>query len=367
MKFCFYGSGIFNALNGNPAGGSELQIALIARALSEKGHHVTLIENSGNGTEMHIGDITVLFTAKSNIKGLRFIIQKIPNTLRYLLQTKADFYYIRGFSTIYLIVAFVAWKLNSKLILGLATDIDVLNFKRRFRYVFRTRTSTQNWLKNDLPASFAGAFLLKKADFIFVQHTNQQKALSEKRLKSIIFPNIILPNSIQPKVQCSDYFVYVGSLNERKGLRDLLKTLEYDNKIKIKIIGQPQGTDAIEKTKLFKNYPNVQYFGQMSREAVLAEIQTSKGLLNFSKMEGFPNTFLEAWSFGVSVYSLWVDPGEVIEKFQLGKCFAGDINSMTAFITSIKTKGPSERIIEYVKLNHSFNNAADRLFLSISA
>lgn len=365
MKFCFYGSGIYDALIGNPPGGAELQVALIAKALSEKENQVTIIDNKGIGATTRVGNIAVFFTTKSRIIGLRLIFEKIPNSFRYLIKAKADYYYVRGFSYLYLIAAFVAWQVNAKFILGLASDIDVLSFSKRFQYIYKIRTSVFNWLKYDLPSSLAGAIILRKADFRLVQHSFQQKALFKRNLESVIFPNIILPVTIKQDPIVSDCFVYVGSLNERKGLSELLLLIENCKGIKFKIVGQPQGNFAIEKIKLFKNYLNVQYIGQLPRELVLNEISTSKGLISFSKMEGFPNTFLEAWSFGIPVFSLWVDPGSVIEKFHLGQCFEGDIESMTAFLKSYILAGQSEHIKKYVVQNHSYEHAASRFLNAI--
>ena len=363
MKFCFYGTGLYEALIGNPSGGAELQVALIAKTLSDKGHLVLIIDNKGCGNEKRVGNIKILFTAKSNFTGLRFFFEKIPNSIRYLLNVKADFYYVRGFSYLYLIVAYIAWQVNAKFILGFATDIDTLTFIERFKYIFKARTSAINWLKNDLPSSLAGPILLRKANFRLVQHSLEQKALFDRNLESAIFPNIILPIPLKTTTVASECYVYVGSLNERKGLSDLLKLIGSCMSLKFKIIGQPQGNYAIGKVKILSNYVNVQYLGQLSRDKVLMEFSNAKGLLNFSKMEGFPNTFLEAWSFGIPVYSLWVDPGGIIRKFNLGNCFNGDLESMAAYLKNNIPTFSSEKIKGYVNLNHSYEEAATR-FLS---
>jgi glycosyltransferase involved in cell wall biosynthesis len=361
MIFCFYGSGIYDSLIGNPPGGAELQVALIAKALSENGHKVTVIDNGKRGKNLEVGGIMVKFTSKTNLKVVRFFFEKIPNSIRYLFAAKADFYYIRGFSMVYTLVLLSTWKLRSKLILGMASDMDVLSFIERFKYVFQNKISLFNWIKNDLSSSIAGELLLRKSNYILTQHLNQQVALQSRTLDSSIFPNIILPEIEVIIQEVPDYFIYVGSLNERKGLSDLLHFISKLDDIKIKIFGSIQGKKAVNDSVLLNNYKNITYSGQKQRKVIIHEIANSRGLLNFSKMEGFPNTFLEAWQLGVPVFSLWVDPGGVIQKHNLGKCFNGDINMMAAYLNDYGGDMEQEHLKKYVENNHAYTNAADRL------
>lgn len=45
-------------------------------------------------------------------------------------------------------------------------------------------------------------------------------------------------------------------------------------------------------------------------------------------MEGFPNVFIEAWACGIPVLSLYVDPGSIIERENLGVIVRGDKESL---------------------------------------
>jgi len=261
---------------------------------------------------------------------------------------------------------YVSWYQKAKFILGIASDIDVLSFNKRFLYVYKTRTSLLNWLINDLFSGLAGEILLRNADSILVQHSDQQKALYKRKIVSVVYPNIISV-SAKERSDVSDYFIYVGSLNKRKGLSELLELITNCSCIKIKIFGNPQGNYAVEKVKIFKKYKNVEYLGQMPREVIISEIEASLGLINFSKKEGFPNTFLEAWMCGIPVFSLSVDPGMVIEKYNLGKCFHGDLSLMSSHLITYIPTGASKEIKEYVASFHSFEKAADRFLEAISS
>nr|WP_246742708.1 glycosyltransferase family 4 protein [Microvirga splendida] len=63
---------------------------------------------------------------------------------------------------------------------------------------------------------------------------------------------------------------------------------------------------------------NIEYLGPRRAPEVLDLLSQSKVLVNTSLAEGFPNTMLEAWSVGVPVVSLSVDPGGVIHREKIG-------------------------------------------------
>ena len=63
---------------------------------------------------------------------------------------------------------------------------------------------------------------------------------------------------------------------------------------------------------------NVKYCGQVTPDKDLQVIANAAILLSTSDQEGFPNTFLEAWSAGTPVVSLKIDPDRIIEQMGLG-------------------------------------------------
>jgi len=67
-----------------------------------------------------------------------------------------------------------------------------------------------------------------------------------------------------------------------------------------------------------RTMPNVTYLGQVPPERCREVVSHASVLLSTSDEEGFPNTFLEAWSKGTPVVSLNIDPEGVIEQKGLG-------------------------------------------------
>jgi glycosyltransferase involved in cell wall biosynthesis len=70
--------------------------------------------------------------------------------------------------------------------------------------------------------------------------------------------------------------------------------------------------------KELRALPNVEYRGQLSPKEAREVISNAALFLSTSVEEGFPNTFLEAWSAGTPVVSMQCDPGGIIERFGLG-------------------------------------------------
>ncbi|MGH8604227.1 MAG: glycosyltransferase, partial [Gammaproteobacteria bacterium] len=80
--------------------------------------------------------------------------------------------------------------------------------------------------------------------------------------------------------------------------------------------------------------PNIEFLGQAAPQKTLQIIADAAMLLSTSDQEGFPNTFLEAWSSGTPVISLKIDPDHIIERQELGTV-PGNIERATADIMAL--------------------------------
>jgi glycosyltransferase involved in cell wall biosynthesis len=153
------------------------------------------------------------------------------------------------------------------------------------------------------------------------------------------------------------YFVFVGWLDNRKGVADLFKLVEKAPFATFKIIGPPRDKSGYLYYEKLKSFPNVSLLGELNHSDALQHIANSKALINTSRMEGFPNIFIEAWAFGVPVLSLYVDPGSIIEKEDLGDVAHGNIDKLLLDMNNkVYSDEFAKRAKAYVEKNHVLND-----------
>jgi glycosyltransferase involved in cell wall biosynthesis len=354
MKICFWGD-IARPLTGNTKGGGELQIALLAKALAKAGHEVIIVDFMAKETSYIQNGIKVI-----NIKGwnegiriFRTFTHRLPNLYKTLKDQQADVYYCRIRDFRHILAYRAAHKLKAKFILGLASNLDAMNFSQRLKYHYLVSPGSLWLFSSGFLIELIQPFLLRKADLVIAQHELQKSFLKKKHIRSTILPNLIDCIEIsEVSFQRTEDFIYVGSLDERKGFAEFFKLVQKTPSQSYKIIGQPRDKTASFYYNKLKEFDNVCLLGRLTHGETINHIASSKALISTSPMEGFPNVFVEAWACGIPVLSLYFDPG-VIEKQQLGKVFNGNLDDLAEEIQKFSVSSEfSERAKSYVEKKH---------------
>jgi glycosyltransferase involved in cell wall biosynthesis len=358
MRICFWGK-IADALNGRTGGGGELQIALMAKTLAGLGHEVVVVDLDISKEYTTQDGIRVCPVKGYNkgIKGLRTFTHRLPGLYSTFVNINADIYYCRIREYRHIIVYMAARKVGAKFILGLASDLDILSIAKRWKHFYSSNVRDLWGVFNGFAGELVYPYMLRNADGVFVQHIGQKELLKKKNIDSVILPNVIDTSSFTVG---ADYdktdFVYVGSLDKRKGFADFYRVVKESSGHNFKVIGSPRDKTGNPYYEKLKSFENVKLTGRLSHEETLRQISESRALISTSPMEGFPNVFIEAWACGVPVLSLYVDPGNVIEKEELGVNAHGNINLLVEAINKIAlNNGFVDRAKEYIRKNHELN------------
>jgi Glycosyl transferases group 1 len=368
MKICFWGH-IADALKGTTIGGGELQMALLATSLAKAGHEVVVIDPFSKESFITPEGIKILHVPEWNkgIPGIRTLWYRIPGLYRLLVKQKADYYYVRMRSHLNLISYRAARKVKGKVLLAIASDVDLLSMRDKYKYEYKASFRLSNYLRKRIPGDLAFNYILNRADIIICQHAGQQAKAKSRKGKAIIFPSLIdLHNLPAANGSPEQYYIYVGSLTSLKGAGKLYDIV-YDaaEKSQFMIVGQPNDLDSVRVFEDLKKLKNADVKGRYKHSDTLQLLAKAKAIINTSHFEGFPNVFLEAWAMGIPALSLNVNPGNIFDRYELGICFKNDLEKMKEYINGNGVPGISPaKMTAYVREFHDSETAAQR-FLNV--
>jgi glycosyltransferase involved in cell wall biosynthesis len=126
-------------------------------------------------------------------------------------------------------------------------------------------------------------------------------ALSIQTDNWTIKPNYVGDFGYSPMSERADYYLFVGRLNEQKGIH-LLIDYFIKNKKNLKIIGSGPSEDFVKQAAA--THPNIDYLGYADNAFIIKKLKKSKGLFVPSlTYEGQPLSILEAFSTGTPVFA----------------------------------------------------------------
>jgi glycosyltransferase involved in cell wall biosynthesis len=115
-------------------------------------------------------------------------------------------------------------------------------------------------------------------------------------------------------------------------------------------------------TQRIQDTPNLEYLGPRSQSEVNELLARAHVFVNTSLHEGFPNTFIQAWSREVPIVSLHVDPDDLLRKEGLGVFCAGSEPRLAAAVRELLADPALRAAIaargrEHARSRHSLTNA----------
>jgi glycosyltransferase involved in cell wall biosynthesis len=80
---------------------------------------------------------------------------------------------------------------------------------------------------------------------------------------------------------------------------------------------------------------NIEFFPQVPFDALEDYFNRAKVFVCTSQSEGFPNTYIHAWTNGTPILSLEVNPDGILDEFTCGICCRGDFQRLVESLRSL--------------------------------
>ena len=342
-------------------GGAETQAHMIAQALVARGNEVHYLArrilHGSQGTSYTTHKVgTLNRITKHNL------FFDTPGLTRKLAELSPDLVYQRVAGPYSAIAARYCAVSQTPVVWHIALDSDVS----------KTQWKRLWWRPWKAVDRLALAWARPRMTHIVAQTSWQAQQFdpSSSGRQIVVIPNF-RPDSVGelPDFEHRDTVLWLANLKPAKRPElfvELARHLARLDRIKFVIGGRLQGSPYWNSRmeSLFAKQPNIQYLGLVSADGVGELLDRSIALVNTSAVEGFPNTFLEAWERSVPVVSLDVDPDDIITRHGLGRR-AGSVDSLGQAILHLvdhpeEAARAGQRARAYFLKNHSLRNV-DRL------
>jgi glycosyltransferase involved in cell wall biosynthesis len=247
---------------------------------------------------------------------------------------------------------------------------------------------SRRWIPNrvsvnlplDVAESVAGIWGLQHASHVIAQTQRQSRVLRERfaRDSAAVVRNFQpLPARLPLKVNWPVEVFWVANIKEVKRPELFVQLAESfigRDDLKFTMAGRPSDLQRRYRSMMERiaRTPNLEYLGELPIEAVNQRMAQAAIHVNTSALEGFPNTFIQAWAQGAVVATIAVDPDEEgMEKLGIGIC-AGTFEGLRATIDQLarspeRRHAIAERAFSFAHANHSLAQGARLADLMLEA
>jgi glycosyltransferase involved in cell wall biosynthesis len=327
---CFVGLGNLPVLApefaGRPAGGAELQQVLLAKALARRGWPVSMIVfDWGQPDEATWHGVRTIkaYRPEEGLPVVRFLHPRWTKLLRALRRADADIYYASCAGGHLAQIALFARPKGRKVVFRVASNSDcdpkeLLVKHRRDRLLHR--------------------YGLARADLVLAQTAQQQEALQRNYGRS----SRLAPALIEPAERCRALaqrdidVLWVGHIRPYKRPQLLIDAARRLPQIRFHMVGgrMPGAEELFDSLRRdAQSLANVTFHGALPYRQTRTLYERARLFLSTSRIEGFPNTYLQSWSHGTPVIG-FLDPDGLIERLRVGRA-VGTVEQMCAAISAL--------------------------------
>jgi glycosyltransferase involved in cell wall biosynthesis len=326
----------------DPSGtaGEPLQHTLLATSLARRGHRVSMVVADHGQPDGAIFEGVQTFRAYSRRAGwplLRFVHPRWTGLWSALSRADADVYYASCAG-------------------GLVGQVAMFCMRRNKRFVFRAASDAD--CKPDALIAMGRAHWrdkwlyehgLRHASSVLVQSVRQQGLMRRNfGVESTIAGLMVQPGrSARPFGERDIDALWVSNMRSLKrpdvllGVADRLPQLSF-HMVGGTVTGAERFFEAVKTQAAHRR--NVTFHGAVPYRDASALYDRARVFVNTSDIEGFPNTYLQAWASGTPVVAFF-DPDGIIARERLGAAVrrADEMSEAVNWLTSNESEWNAAR------------------------
>lgn len=313
-RLCFVNLDAFPALvpgyEAHRIGGEEVQHSLLSTMFAAAGHEVSLVTaDFGQADDMQAHGVRVLksFRADAGWPVLRFVHPRWTRLHSALRRADADVYYVSCAGALVGWVAWFAQRHRRRMIFRVASDTDCDPDRLLVKH------ARDRWLYH------RG---LRHADWVLAQTEHQAGLLrTHYGIEAAVVPMAIdLPAADSLRGERDIDVLWVANMRTLKRPELFVEAALRLPSRRFHMVGGSMRDEPevfLKVRALAQGIPNLTLHGRVGYHDTLALVRRARLFASTSLIEGFPNTFLQAWAREVPTVSFF-DPDGLVARHELG-------------------------------------------------
>lgn len=273
-------------------GGAEVQQSLLAREFARQGWCVSMVcMDFGQPDGVEIDGITVhrMHAPDAGLPVLRFLHPRLTSLWAAMAKADADIYYQRAVGSL---TGFVAAFARSRARLSVYAAAHDLDFDATLPLIPHARDR------------LICRWGLRNVSGIVTQSLRQQQACLQTLGRPSTVIHSVYAHRGAPANKAGPV-IWVGNLAARKRPALVVELARLVPNRRFKIVGGGSAEQMARLRTLAAGLENIEFTGFVPYADVEQHFDGASVLVNTSTGEGFPNTFLQAWSRGIPTLSFF--------------------------------------------------------------
>jgi glycosyltransferase involved in cell wall biosynthesis len=355
-RLCFVAPAAYPVMAGGRlipvVGGAEVQQSYLAREFARRGYAVSMIcMDYGQPDPCAVDGITVhrMHAPDAGLPVVRFLHPRLTSLWTAMGRADADIYYQRAQGAL---TAFVAAFSRSRGRLSVFASASDLDFDPKVPLVrFGRDRALYRWG-------------LRHVSGIAVQSERQRRALAQHYGRDAAIVPSCYDHAGTP-ARPGGAILWVGSIKQIKRPELFIDLARRCPNYRFRLVGGGVPDESKLLDCICRNagaLPNVEMTGFVPLIEAERHFDEGSLLVNTSEIEGFPNTFLQAWSRGMPTVSFF-DPGARWREHKVGEVVSS-LDDMVNCVRSLmgdelRWRRAASICREYFTGHHSVGRGAD--------